>query len=384
VTARVSIVLPTYKRADTLLRAVASVRAQTFQDWELVVIDDGSTDGTSALLEGVDPRLRLVRQENQGVAAARNRGLREARGDLLAFLDSDDEWTPHHLELAVAFFDAHPGEHLYSCELWEDFGRGILVKHFRTEIADWYPATAAQIGSSAFSAAAPLGDDYLRIYAARAEVGEWGRAVVERSGHRGVFHYQGNIFEHWRWGWLMSVHPTVITRHALETVGPFDARIPVANDFAWLARLCERFTAHFLSLPGAVKHELARGDQALTEDHLASGKTAVRFHQDVLQLHEELFWSRNQGDPELAALRGFRQYLVAEAAAKQGATDLALEYLRASRQTYPTWDARRLRWLLELSPTPAIARRAYHLSLLPRRARARFGRLLERVGAHQP
>jgi glycosyltransferase involved in cell wall biosynthesis len=379
-TPRVSIVLPTYNRADTLGRAIESVRAQTWQDWELVIVDDGSTDATRDVLAGVsDSRVRVLSQANQGVAAARNRGLREARGGLVAFLDSDDEHTPHHLELAVSFFDAHPDEHLYSSEFWEDFGRGNVVKHHRPEIFDWYPATARAIGSLAFASAPRLGDPYLHVYASREEVGEWGREIVERSGHSDVANYRGNVFASWRWGWLMALQPTVITRHALEAVGPFDTTIPVASDFSWLAILSRHFTASYLSIPGAIKHELAHGGSALAEDHLATGKTAVQFHRDVLRLHEELFWNERPDDPELTALRGFRQFLVGQAAARRGERELAREYLRAGLHTYRAPVARRLRWLVELAPSPALARRAYALSVLPARVRAGLERLRAEV-----
>lgn len=376
---RVSVIMPTYNRADSLRRSIDSVIAQQWTDWELVVVDDGSTDGTRALLAHLhDPRVRVIHQENRGVAGARNRGLEAAQGELLAFLDSDDEWPDHHLALATAFFAAHPGEDLYSSEFWEDFGRGLLVKHFRPEIFAWYPATAAQIGSRTFASPPPLGDRYLHVYARRDELGAWGRALVERAGHAGVFHYQGEIFPRWRWGWLMALQPTVITRRALDEVGPFDTSVPVANDFSWLALLCKRYRANYLSLPGCIKHELARGDSQLAEGHLATGKTAVQFHCDVLRLYEELFWNEHPDDPELGALRGFRQYLVAQAAARQGQRGLALDQLRASRHSYRTLQARELRLLLMLAPTPRLTRGAYALTMLPTRVRARIDRLLER------
>lgn len=377
---RFSIVLPTYNRVDTVLRAVESVRAQAWEDWELIVVDDGSTDGTRAALAGVsDPRLRVLSQENQGVGRARNRALAEARGALVAFLDSDDAWTPHHLRLAAAFFDAHPGEDLYSSEFWEDFGGGLIVKHFRPEVFEWYPETARKIGSRSFARPAPLGDPYLRVYESRAEVGAWGRAVVERAPYTDVYHYRGDVFRSWRWGWLMALQPTVITRRALEAVGPFDVTVPVANDFSWLAGLCRRFTANYLSLPGCIKHELAGGGAALAEGHLATGKTAVQFHRDVLRLHEELFWRAAPDDPELCALRGFRQYLVAQAAAKQGLRGVALEHLRACRRAYPAWEAAELRWLVSLAPSASLTRAAYELSVLPVRVRTRLDRLRDRV-----
>lgn len=95
---RISVVIPLYNKAATILAAVASVRAQTFTDWELVVVDDGSTDGGAGLVEALnDPRIRCVRQANGGVAAARNAGLRAAQGEWVALLDADDHWRPAHL-----------------------------------------------------------------------------------------------------------------------------------------------------------------------------------------------------------------------------------------------------------------------------------------------
>lgn len=99
----VSVLIPTYNRAELLLRAIKSVVAQTFQDIEVLIIDDGSTDGTAETVEAIrDARVRYLRQpQNGGVAAARNRGLREAQGEFVAFLDSDDEWLPGKLERQV-------------------------------------------------------------------------------------------------------------------------------------------------------------------------------------------------------------------------------------------------------------------------------------------
>src|SRR5262245_49674035 len=95
----VSVVMPTYNRADTIQRAIKSVQAQTFADWELIVIDDGSTDDTAAFIDQSDPRVKVIRQENRGFVGARNRGLSEGIGKYFAFLDSDDEWMPFHLEI---------------------------------------------------------------------------------------------------------------------------------------------------------------------------------------------------------------------------------------------------------------------------------------------
>jgi glycosyltransferase involved in cell wall biosynthesis len=107
-TPAVSVIIPTYNRVGTLGRAIRSVLAQTHQDFEIVTVDDGSTDRTPELIESLeDPRLRFVRHErNLGAGAARNTGVRRARGACLAFLDSDDEWTADTLRQQMRTIEA--------------------------------------------------------------------------------------------------------------------------------------------------------------------------------------------------------------------------------------------------------------------------------------
>ncbi len=104
---RVSVIVPTFNRARLLPRSIRSVLNQTFEDFELLVIDDGSTDDTADVLASMsDPRLRHLRQpDNAGVAHARNRGLREARGRFIAFLDSDDAWHAPKLQRQIDHFE---------------------------------------------------------------------------------------------------------------------------------------------------------------------------------------------------------------------------------------------------------------------------------------
>lgn len=106
----VSVVIPTHNRAGLLQRSIASVLAQTFADFELIVVDDGSTDDTPALLASIqDPRMRVFRNETGGgAAAARNRGIAAARAPLLAFHDDDDVWLLHKLERQVEALRARP------------------------------------------------------------------------------------------------------------------------------------------------------------------------------------------------------------------------------------------------------------------------------------
>ena len=111
---RVSVLIPTYNRARFLPDAIGSVLDQTFQDFELIVVDDGSTDETEELVRRF-PRARYVRQKHAGISVARNRALAEARGGLIAWLDSDDLWHREKLEKQVDYLDAHPGCRLVFC-----------------------------------------------------------------------------------------------------------------------------------------------------------------------------------------------------------------------------------------------------------------------------
>ena len=130
----VSVIIPTYNRASFLKEAIASVRSQTFRDYELLVIDDGSTDRTSALLEEYGDSIIVIKQDNRGVSAARNTGLAHSRANLIALLDSDDLWLSDKLEYQVSFMKNHP--ELMICqtnETWFRNGQHLkqLSKHLK-------------------------------------------------------------------------------------------------------------------------------------------------------------------------------------------------------------------------------------------------------------
>jgi glycosyltransferase involved in cell wall biosynthesis len=106
---RVSVVVPLYNKAAYISRCLRSVSAQTYRDFEAIVVDDGSTDGGDRILDTIsEPKLRVLRQANAGPGAARNRGLREARGEYVAFLDADDEWLPEYLATSIRALDQTP------------------------------------------------------------------------------------------------------------------------------------------------------------------------------------------------------------------------------------------------------------------------------------
>jgi glycosyltransferase involved in cell wall biosynthesis len=104
------VIIPTFNRGYIVGEALTSVLSQTYDDFEVLVVDDGSTDDTAGIVKGLsDSRIRYIRLEkNVGVAAATNKGLREANGEFISFLDSDDLWKPNKLECNVTYLDSHP------------------------------------------------------------------------------------------------------------------------------------------------------------------------------------------------------------------------------------------------------------------------------------
>ena len=118
----VSVVIPTYNRWPLIADAIQSVLAQTFDAFELIVVDDGSTDGTARLLSPCDSRLKVLCQPPAGVAAARNAGVTMSRGKYIAFLDSDDLWSPAKLAVQASFMERNSGVHI--CQTEEIWIRG--------------------------------------------------------------------------------------------------------------------------------------------------------------------------------------------------------------------------------------------------------------------
>jgi glycosyltransferase involved in cell wall biosynthesis len=195
----VSVVIPTYNRANILPRALESALAQTYDHLEVLVVDDGSTDNTAELVAQyaeLDNRVRYLRQpQNAGVSAARNRGLREARGDFVAFLDSDDEWFPAKLEGQV-----------------ERFG---------------------QVGEN-------VGLIYCGVETIEGEGDSW----TFRPEHR------GDVYEHLL---LKNVIHTgsgvIIRRNVTRSAGFFDEEIPAIEDYEYWLRIARYYEFDFVEAP---------------------------------------------------------------------------------------------------------------------------------------
>lgn len=135
---RVSVVMPVYNGEKHLAQAIDSVLGQTFGDFELIIVDDGSTDGTAQMLAGYgqrDQRVRVYHQENQGVTVSRNAGCRVARGEYIAVLDADDVSLPQRLERQVRWLDAHSGIGVLGSWIDEIDSKGVSQRILRWSTA---------------------------------------------------------------------------------------------------------------------------------------------------------------------------------------------------------------------------------------------------------
>jgi glycosyltransferase involved in cell wall biosynthesis len=195
---RISAVISAYNCAPYLAEAIDSVLAQTRPPDEIVVVDDGSTDDTAAVAARYAGRgVRYVHQRNQGAGAARNRGVQETTGDMVAFLDGDDLWLPEKLAKQEAFLLANPGVDMVSCFRWQwntIFDKRVLER-FGT----------------------PPGTDMRRENVVRNVVGNPSMALVRRS--------------------------------LLQVVGPFDTTLRWGQDWDLFIRILERATVAFIPEP---------------------------------------------------------------------------------------------------------------------------------------
>jgi glycosyltransferase involved in cell wall biosynthesis len=124
--ATVSVIIPLFNKGKYIGRALNSVFQQTFQDYEIVVVNDGSTDDGAAIVSSLsDSRIRLINQKNSGVGAARNKGIRESSSKYIAFLDADDEWLPEYLELSVRHLELNPDCKFCISGYMQDYNEGV-------------------------------------------------------------------------------------------------------------------------------------------------------------------------------------------------------------------------------------------------------------------
>ena len=197
---RISVVIPSYNRRHTLERALRSVIEQTSAVDEIILVDDGSTDDSAAMTTQLFPDIKLIRQSNRGVSAARNRGIRAARHDWIALLDSDDSWLPHKIQSIREAALLHPGHVLYhSDEIW--MRRGVRVNPMQKH---------RKSGGWIFKQCLPL--------------------------------------------CAISPSASVLRKSTLQALGLFDESLPACEDYDLWLRLCHRFPVHFIEQALIIKY----------------------------------------------------------------------------------------------------------------------------------
>ena len=189
----ISVIIPTYNRAYCLPRAIDSVLAQSHPVEKICVIDDGSTDDTHQLLQSNYPQIHYIRQENKGVSAARNEGVRKSKSQWIAFLDSDDEWLPHKIEKQLFELTQQPMYKLIHCdEVW--IRNGVRVNPMNKH---------------------------------------------KKSG--------GDIFESCLPLCAISPSASIIQRELLLEVGLFDESLPACEDYDLWLRICSRYPVLYVN-----------------------------------------------------------------------------------------------------------------------------------------
>lgn len=206
--ASVSVIVPTFNYAHFLPAALDSVFAQTLPPREVVVVDDGSTDATPQVLARYEGRIRAVRKENGGLAAARNSGAQMASGELLAFLDSDDLWLPPKLERQVALLASEPQLGLVHCGAQEVDAEGRVLRERLDGMAGWVAR----------------------------EMLLFRRTVV-----------------------LLAGSTILVPRRVFEAAGGFDARLPHSEDWDFCYRVALRHPIGFVNEP-LVQYRLHGGN----------------------------------------------------------------------------------------------------------------------------
>ena len=267
----VSVIVPTFNRGWILKKAIDSVCAQRFTDFELIVVDDGSSDETPDLLRVYGDRIRAVRQANRGVSAARNAGIRQARGELIALLDSDDTWLPGKLAAQVAFFDALPKARICQTEeIW--MRNGVRVNPGRR--------------------------------------------------HRKP---SGMIFERSLALCLVSPSAVMMRRSLFDEVGGFDESLPACEDYDLWLRIAWKYPIHLIDRPLIVK----RGGHA---DQLSRMPGLDKYRiRSICRLLESGCLSSGQREAATAVLKN-KCTIYAQGCRKRGKTEQARFYRNLPEQ----------------------------------------------------
>lgn len=230
----VSVVIPAYNAAATLPATLDSVLAQTYPRIEIIVVDDGSRDGTPDVLARYAPRVRGVRQDNGGLAAARNAGLAAARGEFIALLDADDLCEPERIGAQAALLFGRPDIVLAGTEFSCFDDNGVLAERFARQ---YY----SRLGRAANGPVAFFAE------AAGVDVGPW--LPPPSAARVDVPVLVGDVYRHLALGNFIHPPTVMFRRELLQRIGMFDRAIPNCCDWEWLVRAARAGKFAFVDRP---------------------------------------------------------------------------------------------------------------------------------------
>jgi glycosyltransferase involved in cell wall biosynthesis len=246
----VSVIIPTYNRADLCKRAVESVLFQTYPQLEIIVVDDGSIDNTKGVLEGMDSRVHYLYQKNQGVSAARNYGLDRANGDFIALLDSDDEWLPWKLECQLEVLKKFPDAGM----VWTDMS---AVNHQGETLFDFY-LTKMYGGYTHF--------DREKNFQVQDKLGCVWEGCPPQMKDRKC--YAGNIFDWMFLGNLVHTSTVLLRRDRLNRVGRFNLDLKKSGeDYDFHLRTSLIGDVAYIDV-SSIKYRIGAADQLTTPEHM--------------------------------------------------------------------------------------------------------------------
>lgn len=270
----ISVILPTYNRAYCIMPAIESVLRQTHDHLELIIVDDCSSDNTAEVLEGIiDPRVRVIRHAvNKGAAAARNTGVAAARGDLIAFQDSDDEWCISMLARQV----------LRRTEMGPDYAVSYCAKvvHGRDDHGNFGARYAAYVPPAS-------------------------RKVVE-----------GDVLDEVFQNAIASTQTIVVSKQLLDAVGGFDESLKVGVDWELTVRLARHTKFAFIEDPLVMTRLM---DDSITHRRLDSVHTI----QVVMEKHRDLLGRSDK-------LHAAKEFQIARVYQRGGQYRKALPHLRVA------------------------------------------------------
>jgi len=261
----VSVIIPTYNRGWILKETIDSVLVQDFTDFELIVVDDGSTDNTQDILSSYKEDIVVLRQDNKGVSSTRNRGIVSASGQFVAFLDSDDLWLPKKLSIQVDFFNANPDALI--CQTEEKWLRN-------------------------------------------------GIRVNPKKRHKKL---SGSIFEPSLYLCLVSPSAVMIRRSLFEKTGMFDESLTACEDYDMWLRISCRYPVYLIKTPLIIK----RGGHA---DQLSKSSGLDRYRiQSLKKIIESNLLTDKQAIVALKVLKE-KCNIYANGCLKRGREEKALYY----------------------------------------------------------